>query len=293
MADPAARPEVIDFTSLEQRPSRWNTADPAAAVGTLVSLLDKAGVPDQLGASRRLLARSEELQETARAGRATAEQRWQQARAALLAGQVDADGLARVLVELAPWLDSAVEQGRPSLMMGALMDAAAACRGNAVAMVHAEASGIYRLLQDAAGEVVTFTAAVGKVPQQVWATTTTGQASTVAIQAGYGRQWEDLVLAGGRWDAIHSAAELVRDTGSLGSQTMYPAGCPTSIGCMFLGWEAALEGVREVRRLPGPLRVRAAVDRGWRPGLWLADDHARFAAEPKGKRSLLGTLVGR
>jgi hypothetical protein len=41
-----------------------------------------------------------------------------------------------------------------------------------------------------------------------------------------------------------------------------------------------LDGLTEVKRRPGALRLRATIDKGWRPGLWLARDHAA-AAEPK------------
>jgi hypothetical protein len=34
-----------------------------------------------------------------------------------------------------------------------------------------------------------------------------------------------------------------------------------------------------VKRLPGPLRLRAAIDRQWQPGLWLLSDHHAAAAE--------------
>jgi hypothetical protein len=35
-----------------------------------------------------------------------------------------------------------------------------------------------------------------------------------------------------------------------------------------------VEGLPQVQRLPGPLRLRAAVDRDWLPGLYLASDAA-------------------
>ena len=54
----------------------------------------------------------------------------------------------------------------------------------------------------------------------------------------------------------------------------------SNVGSQFLNWQEALDGLAEVKRLPGALRLRATIDKGWRPGLWLARDHAA-AAEPK------------
>ena len=95
----------------------------------------------------------------------------------------------------------------------------------------------------------------------------------MAIRAGFETEWAQLTRLGDRWDAIHSAAQLLRESGQFQSQLMFA--CPTAIGVMFLGWEAALDGLPAVRKLPGPLRLRAAIDgvsaRGfiWRPIRWL------------------------
>jgi hypothetical protein len=85
---------------------------------------------------------------------------------------------------------------------------------------------------------------------------------------------------------------LVRETGSLANETMFPAGCPTDLGVLFLVWEAAIDGLRDVNRLPGPLRVRRAHDLGWMPGLWTASDHRAFA-EQKTRRGLFARVGGK
>jgi hypothetical protein len=95
---------------------------------------------------------------------------------------------------------------------------------------------------------------------------------------------------GAAWEAALVQANLAKPPNLI---LIFPGGCPSEVGSMFLGWQDAVEHLAEVRRLPGPLRVRAAVDRGWRPGLYLAADHVadreRAAAKPRG---LLARLVG-
>lgn len=61
---------------------------------------------------------------------------------------------------------------------------------------------------------------------------------------------------------------------------------PTALGTMFLNPLPVVDDLATVRRLPGPLRLRAAVDRGWLPGLYLQSDHARHAEQQKPRRGL-------
>ena len=98
---------------------------------------------------------------------------------------------------------------------------------------------------------------------------------------------------GDEWDAIHAAAALLRETGQLQTELLFTAG-PTDLCVLFLNWEPAVGG-ENLRRLPGPLRVRRAHDLGWKPGLWLKSDHERYAAEQrdKPKRKLFAALSGR
>jgi hypothetical protein len=288
----AEQREHIDFTDLETpRPSRWDRGDGDGAIRGLVEALDRAGLPDQLQASRRLLDRAEELAEQARRGKDAARQRLDSATRALLAdGPVDVDAYAATLAEVGPWLDSDVEAGRGAPAMAGLMDAVHRTRANAVQAAMAEATGLYQRLQGICAQVVAEITMVPALPAGVWAATTSGQAGQAAIEAGYDLAWSTLVRAGIRFDAVHAAGELLRETGQFTSELNFPQGCPTRIGVQFLGWEAATLNIHEVRRLPGPLRVRATIDRGWRPGLWLASDHARAAAERPAKRGLLAAL---
>jgi hypothetical protein len=131
------------------------------------------------------------------------------------------------------------------------------------------------------------------LPRECWTATSSGQASTLAIRAGLESAWSSLVRLGDRWDTIHAAALLLRETGVFQQDLMYPDGCPTDLGLLFLNWQPAVEQLPQVRRLPPPLRVRGAHDRGFRPGLYLAADHVADrarAAEPR--RSLLARLAG-
>jgi hypothetical protein len=84
------------------------------------------------------------------------------------------------------------------------------------------------------------------------------------------------VRIGDRWDNVHAAAGLLIETGTLQSELSFAG--PTSVCTQFLAWQQALDGLTQLRRLPGALRLRAAVDRGWRPGLWLLSDHRAAAA---------------
>jgi hypothetical protein len=282
------RAPIIDFTNSEvPRPSRWDRGDGAGAIRSLAEALDRAGLPGELQASRRLLDRAERIGETARQAKRDAGERLEAANRALLAdAPIDPAAYAAVLVEVGPWLDTDIEAGRVASAMNGLMEAVHRVRSNAVQTAMAEASGIYRRLQDRCAEVVAEVAAVPALPRQVWAATTSGQAGEAAIRAGLELEWARLVKAGVRWDAIHAAATLLRETGQFTAELNFPGGCPTRIGVMFLAWQDAALRLQEVQRMPGPLRVRAAHDRGWKPGLWLASDHAR-AAEAQPKRRLL------
>jgi hypothetical protein len=79
----------------------------------------------------------------------------------------------------------------------------------------------------------------------------------------------------------------------LAGELLFPDGCPEGLGSIFLNWQPALEGgLEQVKRLPAPLRVRAAVDRGWKPGLWLKADHERERSAAAPRPGLLARLVG-
>jgi hypothetical protein len=281
--------EFIDLMSQPGVPqlSRWSRGEGATAIAALDEALVKAGLPNRLEAPKRLLDRGEELAGQARAAKQAAADRLEQANRLLLAGgHVDVTAYGRVLVEVGPWLDD-----QAAGMVG-VMQASHRATANASQTVFAMAGGLYQELQRVCAEVVAEVAAVPALPRAVWAAAGI-EAPSVAIRAGCEGAWATLVRAGDQWDRVHQAAGLLRETGVFQQELIFPGGCPSEVGSQFLGWQDAVEHLAEVRRLPGPLRLRAAVDRGWRPGLYLATDHVadreRAAAKPRG---LLARLVG-
>jgi hypothetical protein len=226
---------------------------PTALVGGLSRLLGEVGLPGELSSSKRLLDRAEQLAEKARTAKMAAQQRWEHEREQLFTGEVDTDQLARTVVELGPWLDE------NSAAMMALMAAAQHAQGRAAQMVNAEASGLYAKLQKVAATTVEETAALPPIPQQMWSAP---NAATVAIQAGHGRTWEQLVLLATRFAKVHEAANLLVSTGGVQHATMFP-GIPDKLGRTYRTPMAAVD------RGPGaaPAAVRPQAPCCHRPGV--------------------------
>jgi hypothetical protein len=265
--------------------------DPASIVRRLVAKLEQAGVPDQLTTSRRLLDQGERLAQAARDAKAAAQRRLDAEQARLFAGEVDTDRLTRTLVEVGPWLDFSIEDGRAAPANAALMEASAQARSHALALVNAEASGVFGLLQAAAREVVDHVTGVPALPQQVWSVNPR-EAGTTAIQLGHEHAWSSLVKEATRFEAIHQAARMLVDSGGLGV-LVYPDGAPEGVAAVWLNWQPALEGSQAARLLPGPLRLVHAVREGWKPGLWLPADHAAQPAKRRGPMEVLAGYVSR
>jgi hypothetical protein len=284
-------PDFIDFSDVQPPTlSRWDRGDGAAAIHGLVKALDDAGLPDQLQASLRLLDRAEELAAAARAKQNAAREQLGAADAALLAdGPSAIDAYAAAVTSSKPWLDNS-NPVQAADAMGGVMNAVHRLKANAVQTALASAHGIHQRLQGVCAEVVADIASVPALPAAVWSATNSGHAAEVAIRGGHELAWASLVKAGVRFDRVHAASALLRETGQFTAELNFPDGCPTRVGVMFLAWREAFEGLEQVRRLPGPLRVRAACDRGFRPGLYLASDHARAAAERPARRGLLAML---
>jgi hypothetical protein len=260
-------------------PSRWDRGDGETAIRALEAALELAGLPDALEAPKRLLARAEQVGEAARQAKQAARERLAAATEALLGdGPLDAAAYGQVVGELAPWLDD-----NSAAMIG-MMTALDRLRANATATAMGQATGLYAALQGVCREVVAEIAAVPAMGRQVMAATNTAEASSAAMRAGRELEWGRLVRLGERFDAVHAAALLLRETGALDALLLFQGGCPTEVGVMFLGWQDAVNDLPAVRRLPGPLRVRAAHDRGWRPGLWTSADHAGMPADEARQR---------
>ena len=266
--------------------SRWDRGDGATAIAALDQAMAKAGLPDRLEPATRLLAQGEQLFEQAREEKRAAADRLEQATRALLTAGPGAAAAAygQVLVEVGPWLGD-----QPAAMAG-VMNAGHRAQANATQTTFAMAHGLYRELGQVCAEAVAEVAAVPALPREVWLSTTGGQAAEAAIRAGHELAWSRLVKANARWDAVHAAAALLRETGVFQADLLFPAGCPTMEGCQFLNWEPAVEQLPQVRRLPATLRLRACVDRGWQPGLWLKADHDAYRAATAPRPGLLARL---
>jgi hypothetical protein len=156
-------------------------------------------------------------------------------------------------------------------MLG-VMQACHQVRGNATATTFAMAPGLHAELAEVCREIVAECAAVPTLPAAIWSATSGGEASTLAVRANREADWAKLTRCGDKWDSVHEAAALLRETGVFQGELLFAG--PTSICVQFRNWPAALDGLPAVRRLPGPLRLRAAVDRDWLPGLYLASDAA-------------------
>ena len=258
--------------------------DPDGAIHALDGALVKAGLPGALDPAVRILERAQRLADAGRAEREAARTRLDAAtRVLMVDGPVDLSAYSRVLAEVGPWIS---DDGPASVGVG---DAARQVRARAAATVFAMASGLHRQLRDRCCEVVAGIAAVPAPPAGVWSTQTVADAGGLMIRAGRETDWAQFVRLSDQWDAIHAAGRLVRETNQFGGELLFTG--PTDLCLVFLNWEPAV-GPEQIKQLPGPLRVRRAIDLGWRPGLWLKSDHDRFAADrDKPKRRLLGVLA--
>jgi hypothetical protein len=281
--------EYIDImrTSGMRGPSRWNDADSGeGAIGTLDTVLAKAGLPGLLDPALVQLRRIEEVVGAARFKRDEARRRLEEANRALLAdGVIDLDVYADVLRDVAPWID---EDGPASVGVG---DAGRQLRVRAIMTVFGMASGIYQRLRDHAKDIVREIAAVD-LPAGVWQLGSNSEAAALMAREGRDVGYGRLVRANDQWVNVLEAAKLLRETGQFEAELMFPGGCPVDLGTVYLNWEAPAGEVEQLRQVPPVLRVRRAHDLGWRPGVWLKSDHERYAQEAKPRRGLLAGLVG-
>jgi hypothetical protein len=63
------------------------------------------------------------------------------------------------------------------------------------------------------------------------------------------------------------------------------------LGYAYRQWPKAIEGEQELRRLHPALRLRYAIDHGWQPGLYLAEDLVLPEPPPQGRRGVFAFLV--
>jgi hypothetical protein len=280
-------PTVHDFTHSEApRPSRWDTAG-SGAVPMLDSLLVKAGLPGRLATPLALMDRAEELVRASDREREAARERLAEAGRRLLAGGTDVAEYARVVAEAQVWISEGSSDAGPAGY--GVGDVARLLRGNAVQTVFAMADGLHAALRDRCAEAVDSVASV-PLPKEIFSATSIAHASTLAIREGFGDSWGLLVKAADAWDACHGAAALLQECGSLQHQLQFAG--PTSVCVRYLNWQDVLAGLDELKRIPGPLKIRWASDHHWRPGCYLLSDHENPPPEPK-RRGSLAELLGR
>jgi hypothetical protein len=242
--------------------------------------------PKVFAASRRLLARAEELDEQVRRGRVEATHQREQLQRDLMAEPVDPARLLEVLASTTPWRITRPGDPESAPAVAFVAEVVRATRGQAAAAAQAESTGLYRRLQLEAAGVVEATKAAGKLPGKLW---NTPDPTHEAMREGVEATWAKLSRAQDRFALIHQLAALLRSMGAFGAQALLPGGAP-AWGFAYRQWAKAIEGEQELRHLHPALRLRYAVDHGWEPGLWLADD--LVVPEPTtARRGSLGFLV--
>ena len=234
----------IDIMGVDAtRQSRWDKHDGETSIAALDGALVAAGLPDRLAAPRRLLAQAEALAGQARTSKDAARNRLQQANRALFAdGPVDVGGYGATLVECGPWLS----EEAPG-MVGVMQ---------AVAQIRVTQRRWRSLWQPVCTPSCRrFAAVSSRRPRRfpfcrAAVVVDFGRAGVgVAVRAGREADWAALVRAGIRWDAVHDAAQLLRETGTFGAQMNFS--CPTAIGVRFLNWLPAVDGLPELLAVAG------------------------------------------
>jgi hypothetical protein len=265
-------------------------ADASGRVLVLQNLFAKLGHPEVLQASRRHLERVSALNLETVTLRDQAKTAWLQARAAFLDGHLQVEEYLDAAAQAQRWFPADPADAAPNMI--ALVEAQRDLRARAAASLPAESSGLYQLAQRAAKEAVEATAAQPKLPDRCWSAP---DPAAVAMELGAEQTYLELQRQQARFALCHQIGGLLRQVGGLGAEIHLPGGVPESVGFTFVRWDLGLEGDYEVRRLKPPLRLRWAVDHGWKPGLYLASD-IRYPAEgsqPAAPRKFLPSWVGR
>ena len=112
------------------------------------------------------------------------------------------------------------------------------------------------------------------------------------MKAGLETTWATLQRAQDRFFLVHQLGGLIRSMGSLGASALLPDGAPDAFGFAYRQWAKAMEGEQERKRLHPTLHLCYAIDRGWEPGLWLAEDLVLPEPEPGLFHRVKGFLIG-
>jgi hypothetical protein len=266
-----------------------DSADPARDLRLLVGWCRAAGVEvTALGDVGRLVEADRLLQETLARLRAAKERDNLEALERLLAAPVTDQTVSRYVGDLhalEPWLAVDLANVQSSLAVHGVKAARQAVTARAQQALAATGGALEPGLQRAAREAVQATRAVLPLPGQVWQ-----QPSWASVLGREGRAADVQVLlaADERFGAATHAAVLLRRVGATPGHHQLPGGAPR-LAWTFRGFGQAMEGLADWARVVEPLRLAAAVERGFDPGVWSVADLERAAAPAK--RRLFG-LIG-
>jgi hypothetical protein len=279
--------EVLDLLPFIAASPR--AADPAVTVRRLHALCRDLGLGDALAASRRLLARGEEIEQAARVELDRAQRRYGIVYQAVLDGSAEVGELAGVLVVEAPWLAADVPGGQAAPAMSALMRAAQDARGRAAAALQAEAATIYQQLQQLADDVVRAVEAQPPIAASVWSSADPALQAIRSNQAGV---WAELVRQADTFNKIHQAGQIIRESGGMAGEAMLQIAAPEALAWIWRKWWGPAERLAEIRSTPPPLRLPLAIREGWEPGLWRRSDIPDAPTETVPERGLRDRLFG-
>jgi hypothetical protein len=281
--------DIIDIMGNDPAPPR--VVNPLSLIRTLPPRFAALGIEGAANRATELLTRSENLAEQTWTKQRDAREAMARVTADLGAGVVGLDQVADVTREVGPWLDTDVTIGRVAPAQDAVMATVHQLQSQAVMALYAEALPLYQRLQKVANDAVALITSGPPIPHHVMIAP---DAQAAATKAGgdIAYWWVDAEQAAHRFSDAHDLARvLVHEVGGLDVETMWPDGCPSWAGPIYLGWLRAAEAdaldlPKRYRSLV--VRLRYAHDQGWLPGLWLAEDHNR--PEPPG---LVSRLLGR
>jgi hypothetical protein len=274
-------------------PGGWYgaAADPSGRVTVLHGLFERLGHPDVLRKSREYLQRVRELNLETRQRQEQARQAWGQAHQAFLDGRASVEEYLAAREAAKKWFDPSGSMDLAPAM-DALTNAQRDLRARAAALLPAESGGLYQIAQKEAAAAVQATADLPKLPDRCWSAP---DPSAAAMELGAEQTYLELQRQQARFALCLQVGALLRQVGGLGAEAFLTVPVPESVGFVFIRWDLAMEGDLALRRLRPALRLRYAVDHGWKPGLYLASDISYPApnSQPAAGRSrLFGWVSG-
>lgn len=224
------------------------------------------GVPSMLADAREALERANVINQQAGAKQNAAIQRVVQARRMAAAADdpiAALEALGAEQRESAPWLPP--QSGEDSPLVAEARKLSRVSVQRAVMLAGAKGDLIYGKLQEFAAEAVAAVSSV-PLPDKVWSTP---DPSALVMRSEHPESWTTMLVQTDRFIRVHEAADLVRGLG--GMQTDLPGSAPR-LAWQYRAWLSAQQHFEQLRLVEKPLRLRWAVDHGWQPGLWRAEE---------------------